>query len=227
MTSFAKAFEPSSRAAAPLGPNAVMPSAPSASTRPLTSGASGPTTTRSTCSARARATMPGTSSTPTSTTRASRAMPALPGAHSTSGSRGERRSARTRACSRPPDPTTRIFSGLQRRDEVVDRDRDHRLVLDRPSRAELERHARHRLLVRRLDDVHEVVLAERRPLGLDLGPELLDLTVDLFDLLRVVLDRLDALGRQGREHDVGGHGPVLSERTGPREHLQGDRRRVD
>ena len=42
-----------------------------------------------------------------SSTRASRAIPALPGAHSTSGRCGERASARTIACSRPPAPTTR------------------------------------------------------------------------------------------------------------------------
>ncbi len=37
------------------------------------------------------------------------AIPALPGAHSTSGACGERASARTIACSRPPPPTTRTF----------------------------------------------------------------------------------------------------------------------
>ena len=38
-------------------------------------------------------------------------------------------------------------------------------------------------------DVDEVEGAERRPLRLDLGAELLDLLVDLADALRVVLDR--------------------------------------
>src|SRR5207244_784894 len=42
-------------------------------------------------------------------------------------------------------------------------------------------------------------------LRLDGGAELLDLLVDLANPLRVVLYRLDALGREGREHDVGGH----------------------
>ena len=42
------------------------------------------------------------------------AMPGLPGAHSTSGSCGERPSARTIACSRPPEPTTRTFTLAQR-----------------------------------------------------------------------------------------------------------------
>jgi hypothetical protein len=39
----------------------------------------------------------------------SRAIPALPGAAITSGDCGLRSSARTSACSRPPDPTTRTF----------------------------------------------------------------------------------------------------------------------
>ena len=60
------------------------------------------------------------------------------------------------------------------------------------ARAELERDARDRLLVGRLDDVDEVEVAERRPLGLDGRAELLDLAVDLADPGRVVLDRLHA-----------------------------------
>ena len=48
MTSFANAFEPSSRAAAASGPKTAMPRVRSASARPATSGASGPITTRST-----------------------------------------------------------------------------------------------------------------------------------------------------------------------------------
>ena len=48
--------------------------------------------------------------------RASAAIPALPGAQTSSGARGERASARTIACSRPPPPTTRTFT-----------DADHRL----------------------------------------------------------------------------------------------------
>ena len=56
----------------------------------------------------------------------------------------------------------------------------------------------------RLDHVHEVEPAEHGPLGLDGGAELLDLLVDLADALRVVLDRLDALGCEGAEQDEGG-----------------------
>ena len=47
MTSFAKALLPSSRAAAADGPKQAMPAARTASATPATSGASGPTTTRS------------------------------------------------------------------------------------------------------------------------------------------------------------------------------------
>src|SRR4051812_7359523 len=109
-------------------------------------------------------------------------MPGLPGAAITSGACGERLSARTIACSRPPAPTTRTRRGtsgsvrtsvqclrtgpLEAGDEVVDGDRDERLVPRRPARAELERDARHRALVGRLDDADEVELPERRPLGL-------------------------------------------------------------
>ena len=90
---------------------------------------------------------------------------------------------------------------------------DERLVARRAARAELERDARHRRLVGRLDDVHEVVAAEHRPLGLDLGAELLDLLVDLADALRVVLERLDALGGQGAQHHEGGHGAPFASRA--------------
>src|SRR5690349_2658104 len=82
---------------------------------------------------------------------------------------------------------------LQRRDEVLDGDRHERLVARGAARAELQRDARDRALVGRLDDRDEVHVAEGRPLRLDGGAELLDLAVDLLDALRVVLDRLDAL----------------------------------
>src|SRR3954452_12363279 len=94
----------------------------------------------------------------------------------------------------------------QGRDEVVDRDRGHRLVARGPAGPEFERHARHRLLVGDLDDADEVVLADRRPLRLHRRAELLDLLVDLADALRVVLDRLHALGCERGEHDPGRHG---------------------
>ena len=47
MIDLAWAFEPSSRAASATGPKAATPAAWQASTKPATSGASGPTTTRS------------------------------------------------------------------------------------------------------------------------------------------------------------------------------------
>src|SRR5215210_2925614 len=190
-----------------------MPSSPSASTRPATSGASGPTTTRSTARSLAARTSPSTSSAPTARhSTPSRAMPALPGAAISSGARGLRRSERTSACSRPPPPTTRTRTS-ESRDEVVDGDGDERLVARRAPRAELEGDARHRGLVGRLDDVHEVVLAERRPLGLDRGPELLDLLVHLLDARRVVLDRLHALRGQGAEHHERRHGDPFAVET--------------
>ena len=80
-------------AAAALGPNAGMPASPSLSTRPSTSGASGPTTTRSARQSRRprgrapahRSASAGRHSTP------SRAIPALPGAAATRGRCGLRR----------------------------------------------------------------------------------------------------------------------------------------
>ena len=84
-----------------------------------------------------------------------------------------------------------------------------------PARAQLERHARHRLLVRRLDDVDEVEVPERRPLRLHGRPELLDLVVDLADARGVVPDGLHALRRERREHDPGRHCPSLKWLSGP------------
>ena len=57
--SLVKPLEASSRAAARVGPNAAMPAAASASTRPPTSGASGPTTTKPIAWARQAATTAG------------------------------------------------------------------------------------------------------------------------------------------------------------------------
>jgi hypothetical protein len=75
-----KPFEPSSAAAAALGPNAAIPSASSASTRPATSGASGPTTTRSIAACLQNPMIAGKSIVLTGTHSASSAIPALPGA---------------------------------------------------------------------------------------------------------------------------------------------------
>jgi exodeoxyribonuclease VII large subunit len=73
------------------------------------SGASGPTTTRSTARSRAKASNPDTSSAAIGTHSASSAMPALPGAAQSFVSSGDLDRAQARACSRPPPPTSRTF----------------------------------------------------------------------------------------------------------------------
>ncbi len=110
MTSLANAFDPSSRAATAEGPNAAIPAVRTASATPATSGASGPTTTRSMPSEAARAATDGPSIGSTSCNVATSVMPGLPGAACTSVTAGSRARARTRACSRPPVPITRVFT---------------------------------------------------------------------------------------------------------------------
>ena len=132
MTSLANALEPSSRAAAALGPNAAIPRAASSSARPATSGASGPMTTRSQPSYCAASASPAMSSTAIGSRRASAPMPGLPGAQSSSGWEAERFSARTSACSRPPAPTTRI---LGRSTTTVPVDVRHQRVVQAVERA--------------------------------------------------------------------------------------------
>ena len=107
------AFEPSTCAAAALGPKMRSPSAWNRSAIPATSGASGPTTVRSTERSCASASSPSMSSAPTATfsTRGSRAVPALPGATSTRSTRSLCASFHASACSRPPPPTTSTVSG--------------------------------------------------------------------------------------------------------------------
>ena len=65
MTSFEYALEPSSCAAAALGPNTAIPRSASRSASPATSGASGPTTTRSQPSAAATSPSMSVTGTPT------------------------------------------------------------------------------------------------------------------------------------------------------------------
>src|SRR3954471_13124584 len=216
MTSLAKIFEPSSRAASRTGPKQRTEAARSASTAPATSGASGPTTTRSTPASTAAPASASGSPASASIGSASARIPALPGAQSSSGRCGERASARRIACSLPPAPTTRTLIGTkgrrsggsnsERGDEVVDGDGGQRLEVRRAAGAQLERDPRHRLLVRRLDDVHEVEVPEGGPLRLHGRAELLDLVVDLADASGVVADGLHPLGGEGREHDPGRHG---------------------
>ena len=113
ISSLAKAFEPSSSAAAALGPKAGTPASFNASMTPATSAASGPTTTRPTSRFLAAVMIASMSAAPSwGRHSASAAIPALPGAQSSSGECVERPSARTIACSRPPPPSTRTFNSL-------------------------------------------------------------------------------------------------------------------
>ena len=210
MISLANAFEPSSRAAAALGPNAAIPRAASSSTSPATSGASGPTTTRSQPSA--AATSPAMSSTATSTSSASAAIPGLPGAHSSCGARGERASARTSACSRPPAPTTRTrirpqtctsYSEVMK-SSIGNAGSVSYIAVPR----ELSSIDTRAIVMS--SGASTTLMKSQRPsvahCALTFGAQLLDLAVDLLDALRVVLHRLDALGRQRGEHEIRRHG---------------------
>ena len=94
-------------------------------------------------------------------------------------------------------------------EQRVDVDELERLQLGAAARTERERDLRDRGRVGRLDDVDEVVLAERRPLVQDLRPELLDVLVDLAEAARVRLQRLHALRRQRRQHQIGRHQRLL------------------
>src|SRR5665648_397443 len=78
ITSLAKALLPSSCAASRLGPKTARPCSSNRSQMPATSGASGPTTVRSTCSRLAKSRSAGRSSAPTPMLSAIPAVPALP-----------------------------------------------------------------------------------------------------------------------------------------------------
>ena len=78
--SLVKPFEPSSWAAAALGPNTAKPASRSASATPATSGASGPITTRSIERLRASSVTARCVHGSTATHSAQRAIPGLPGA---------------------------------------------------------------------------------------------------------------------------------------------------
>src|SRR5690606_15145866 len=85
------------------------PRARKMSTMPAASGASGPTTVNATCSRSASAARVCGSLTGILRTPGSRAVPPLPGATMTCWTLGERARHQASACSRPPEPTTRIF----------------------------------------------------------------------------------------------------------------------
>ena len=106
-TCFIHAFEPSSRAAAAVGPNASRPRAVTASTAPATRGTSGPTTTRPASISSASAAIAAGSDTSTGTQRPSSASPGLPGAATISSTSAERARPHARECSLPPAPMRR------------------------------------------------------------------------------------------------------------------------
>ena len=109
-TSLAKAFDPSMRAAALLGPNTATPARRSSSAMPATSGASGPTTTRWISCWRQRPRRPSTSSMRIGWQRPSAAIPGFPGAACSSVSRSLCAIFHASACSRPPDPRISTFT---------------------------------------------------------------------------------------------------------------------
>src|SRR5919202_5015911 len=106
ISSLAKIFEPSIRAAALEGPKTLRAASQKASAIPPIRGDSGPTTVRSISFSFAWSRREIRSSAGMSATCAMRAMPGLPGAAYISGSRWLVARASTSACSRPPLPTT-------------------------------------------------------------------------------------------------------------------------
>src|SRR6185503_2855666 len=110
--SLVKPFEPSSWAAAALGPNAAIPAARIASATPATSGASGPITTRSIARDWASSTTAPPLHGSSATQSAQRAMPGLPGAAISSPQLGDCLRRQASASSRPPEPKSKIFMDL-------------------------------------------------------------------------------------------------------------------
>src|SRR3954468_4706112 len=113
-----KVFELSSRPAACVGPNALKPAALRSSTMPAAIGASGPTTTKSTLLVLQNSITAGWSVISSATHWASLAMPTLPGAHHNLVSSGDGAIFHARACSRPPEPSRRMFMRLARYGET-------------------------------------------------------------------------------------------------------------
>src|SRR3954454_76859 len=110
ITSFAKRFDPSIRAAAAPGPKTGTPAWRRSSATPATSGASGPMTTRSASMDPARASSPSPSSARTGWQCPSAAIPGFPGAACSSSRADAWLSFHASACSRPPDPTISTFT---------------------------------------------------------------------------------------------------------------------
>src|SRR5450631_2810680 len=109
--SLAKAFDPSKRAAARVGPKHARPAALKRSTMPATKGPSGPTMVSAMSSRAANSSKASISSAAMSTLLdfGSIAVPALPGATNTCRTRGDAAHFQVSACSRPPPPTINIF----------------------------------------------------------------------------------------------------------------------
>src|SRR4051812_19790191 len=119
--SLVKPFDPSSCAAAAFGPKTAMPASRSASATPATSGASGPTTTRSAATDLARSTTAAALQGSSATHSAQRAMPGLPGAATSRSHEDDCLSRQASASSRPPEPSSRIF--MDASDPASDDDR--------------------------------------------------------------------------------------------------------
>src|SRR5713226_4922676 len=110
INSFAKIFEDSTRAAALVGPKMRDPSAANRSTIPAASGSSGPTTVRSTRFSLAKRSSAARSVAEIAMFSPSSAVPAFPGAQKMRSTYGDCFNFHASACSRPPLPTTRIFT---------------------------------------------------------------------------------------------------------------------
>ena len=94
-------------------------------------------------------------------------------------------------------------------DKFLDRYRGECGELDRSARSELERHAHDRLVVRRFDDIAEIVVAEKGKLLLDLDTHSFDLTVHFQDTVGFFLDVFPSLFRKGAQNYIGRHSVFL------------------
>src|SRR5438874_1798208 len=111
INSLAKIFEASNCAAFLFGPKTFSPSASNKSTIPAASWSSGPTTVRSIRFSLAKRASFGKSFGGIKTFSPISCVPAFPGAQKIRSAPGDCASFHARACSRPPLPTTRIFTG--------------------------------------------------------------------------------------------------------------------
>src|SRR5438552_6434709 len=147
MNALAKSLELSSCAAAFVGPKIFEPAAWYASTTPLASGASGPTTVKVTRSVAANATRSGIAVTETLVRCGSRAVPALPGATYTLPTRGDCAIFHASACSRPPPPMTRTFNASLSVERYAAKNVQDTAVIDAPVERGDERRQQREFLV--------------------------------------------------------------------------------